>query len=204
MPVHTIGDSHSRDPWNLIPGVTVHHVGPKLCFSVGRDGISLEGVVSDGDTINFCFGEIDCRCHVHKHVSESTSFKVIIDSLVDAYVLAIKCAVSKFPNLRTAIYNAVPPTRKGWCYENPQFPLLGTDEERRQYTLYFNEKVEAACASNGFLYFNIYSHYTDFDGYLLRTLSDGNVHIKDPKYIQSFLSTHIPQADSVMDSKPRS
>lgn len=54
--IHTIGDSHSRFGWEGI-GINIHHIGPKLCYSVGRDGLNLiEYGVSEGDTVVFCFG----------------------------------------------------------------------------------------------------------------------------------------------------
>ena len=40
--IHTIGDSHSAGGWGEIPGVLVHWVGAKLCYSIGRDGIIIE------------------------------------------------------------------------------------------------------------------------------------------------------------------
>lgn len=39
-------------------------------------------------------------------------------------------------------YNVVPPVQQYNTCENPEYPYLGTDEERKQYTLYFNEKLK--------------------------------------------------------------
>ena len=44
----------------------------------------------DGDTIVFCLGEIDCRCHIHKHITETTTYQDIINNIVDNYFEAIE------------------------------------------------------------------------------------------------------------------
>ena len=38
------------------------------------------------------------------------------------------------------VYNFVPPIQKYNTAENPEYPYLGTDEERKHYALYFNLK----------------------------------------------------------------
>lgn len=186
--IHTFGDSHSSYGWSNIPDLQTHHLGPILCFSIGRDGIQIrdgQGVHS-GDTVIFCFGEIDCRCHIQKHITESTSYHNIIDGIVENYVKRIKEAVEGL-HLRTALYNVVPPIQKHNTEENPQYPYLGTDEERKAYVLYFNQKLKQKCEEYEFLFFNVYEKYTDENGYLNKSLSDGNVHIRNGIHIQEFI-----------------
>jgi hypothetical protein len=68
---------------------------------------------------------------------------------------------------------------------------LGTDEERKQYVLYFNEKVKEKCIEKGYIFFDIYNKYTDENGYLKKELSDGNVHIGNGIYINNFIREHL-------------
>ena len=79
MSIHTIGDSHSFNGWT---GVINHHLGPVLCYSFGKEKTNRCDIrnfnIKDGDTIIFCLGEIDCRCHVHKHITETQTYKSII------------------------------------------------------------------------------------------------------------------------------
>ena len=42
MVIHTIGDSHSHNGFARIPGIMIHHIGAKLCFSIGRDGFIIK------------------------------------------------------------------------------------------------------------------------------------------------------------------
>jgi hypothetical protein len=193
MVIHTFGDSHSFNGWGLITNIQTHHVGPKLCFSIGRDGINIrDGYnVKNGDTVIFCFGEIDCRCHIHKHITESRDYKQIIDTIVSNYFIKIKNAIDIFETIQVAIYNVVPPIQKHNTAENPEYPYLGTDEERKAYVLYFNEKLKQACIEYNFLFFDVYDNYIDNDGFLNKSMSDGNVHIRDGVYIKRFVENNL-------------
>jgi len=193
MVFHTIGDSHSLFGWKEIPEISIHHLGARLCFSVGRDGLeSLTNFdVNEGDTVIFSFGEIDCRCHVHKHINEDTDYKNIIDSLVNNYFVKIKAAIDSFTNLRIAVYNVVPAVEKSDVLENPYYPYLGTDEERKEYVLYFNKVLKERSLEYDYVFFDVYDKYIDERGYLNKSLSDGNVHITDERYIREYLETNL-------------
>ena len=65
---------------------------------------------------------------------------------------------------------------------------MGTDEERKSYVLYFNEKIREKCIEKGYIFFDIYDKYTDENGFLRKELSDGNVHIRDGTYISKFIT----------------
>ena len=196
MSIHTIGDSHSDNGWS---GVVNHHLGPVLCYSFGKEKLNRCDIrnfnIQDGDTIIFCLGEIDCRCHVHKHVTNASTYQDIIHNIVDRYFEAIELNVSiaqkKLKNV--CVYNVVPPIQKHNTHENPEYPYLGSDEERKQYVLYFNEKLKEKCREKKYIFFDIYNHYTDENGFLSKELSDGNVHISNGKgmYISNFMNDHL-------------
>ena len=193
MVIHTFGDSHSYSGWNEIINIQNHHLGPKLCFSIGLDGINIKDGynVNNGDTVIFSFGEIDCRCHIHKHITISNDFKQIIDTIVNNYFIQIQNAVNTFDNLITVIYNVVPPIQKHNIAEHSSFPYLGTDEERKTYVLYFNEKLKQKCIEYRFLFFDIYNNYIDSNGFLNKSLSDDSVHIRDGVYIKHFVENNL-------------
>uniref|UniRef100_A0A6C0L920 Uncharacterized protein n=1 Tax=viral metagenome TaxID=1070528 RepID=A0A6C0L920_9ZZZZ len=193
MVIHTFGDSHSFNGWGEITNLETHHLGPKLCFSIGRDGIIIKDGynVNNGDTVIFSFGEIDCRCHIHKHITETKNYKEIIDSIVNNYFIQIQDAVNTFDNLRTVIYNVVPPIQKHNTNENKSYPYLGTDEERKSYVLYFNSKLKQTCIEYKFLFFDVYNKYIDSNGFLNKSFSDGNVHILNGVYIKQFVEDNL-------------
>lgn len=193
MSIHTFGDSHSMFGFNKIQGIQVHHLGPILCHSFGIEKLNRLNIknylVKDGDIVIFCFGEIDCRCHIQKHVTPDRSYTKIIDELVDNYITAIEANVNS--TMKICIYNVVPPTSKYNTPENPQYPYRGTDDERKQYILYLNSKLKEKCADRNFIFFDVYDKYTDDNGFLNKKLSDGIVHILDESHIREFIRNEL-------------
>lgn len=191
MPIHTIGDSHSHNGW---PGIINHHVGPVLCYSFGtkKDLFDIcEFDIKDDDSIVFSFGEIDCRCHINKHINEEQTYQDIIDDIVDKYFVEIKNHISNLTvKLKyICVYNIVPPvkTTDEDIEDDPRFPFLGSDEERKNYVLYFNKKLKEKCIDNDYVFFDIYDKYLDENGFLNKELKDQHVHIKDGIHIENFI-----------------
>lgn len=190
MSIHTIGDSHCMNGWTK---TIKHHLGPLLCYSFGKEKLNRCDIrkfgIKDGDTIIFCLGEIDCRCHIHKHITDQVSYQDIINNIVNHYFEAIELnvSISKIKLKNICVFNVVPPIQKHNTMENPKYPYLGSDEERKEYTLYFNQKLKEKCLEKKYIYFNVYDHYADENGFLRKDLSDGNVHIGNGIYINHFI-----------------
>ena len=220
MNIHTIGDSHSKYGWNKIDDVMVHHIGPKLCYSIGRDKpIMVHGSLpleSDGysvppwkqivkdDMVIFCFGEIDCRCHIGKYVitsgsshisgsvSSSTQFvekthKDVIDEIVEPYFEALKLNEQAMSGIKIVVYNVPPPCKQYEQHPMETFPFVGTDDERKTYHEYFNSALSKKCKEYGYAFFNVYDRYKDDEGFIEKNFSDGGVHITDPIYMKDEL-----------------
>lgn len=191
MTIHTFGDSHADKGWNTISRVNIHPIGAVLCYSFGNEKLNRLNIktfnVVNNDTVIFCFGEIDCRCHIQKHISLENTYESIINNIVDNYFNAIKDNVSQFNQLRTCVYNVVPPIKKCNTPENKEYPYLGTDEERKNYVLYFNKKLKENCLKYNYTFFNVYDKYIDENGFLSKQLSDGNVHIENGIFLKEFI-----------------
>jgi len=191
MSIHTFGDSHSHNGWS---GIINHHLNARLCYSFGRDKLNFCDIrnfnVKDGDTIIFCLGEIDCWCHINKHINETNTYEDIIDKIVCNYFEAIKLNVitSQLKLKNVCVYNVVPPVQKHNTQEDSRQPYLGSDEERKKYVLYFNKKLKEKCNENNYIFFDIYDKYIDENGFLRKELSDGLVHIMDGVYITNFIN----------------
>ena len=191
MTIHTFGDSHSNNGWS---GIINHKLGPRLCYSFGRDKLNCIDIckcnIKEGDTIIFCLGEIDCRCHIHKHINETTAYEDIINNIVDNYFETIKLMVItlqlKLKNV--CVYNVVPPVQKHNTYEQVAAPYLGSDKDRQNYVLCFNKKLKEKCQEYNYIFFDIYDKYIDENGFLRKDLSDDNVHIRNGVYITNFIN----------------
>ncbi len=197
MTIHVFGDSHASDKisgWKDCLDIESHYLGPILCYSFGQEKRKRLDInkydIKDDDIVLFCFGEIDCRCHVHKYITPQQDYKEIINQVIHNYILAIK------ENIRNCkaklkyvyVYNVVPPVRKESIRQHKKYPHLGSDQERQKYVLYFNQKLQEVCDDN-IRFFNIYDKYVDKDGFLNPELSDGSVHIFDGKYLQEFIDS---------------
>lgn len=122
MKIHTFGDSHSSNiisGWKDCNNIVSHHLGPVLCYSFGKEKLNRLDLtkyeIEDNDTIIFCFGEIDCRCHIQKHITDTVKYYDIINTIVNNYIEAIKLNLSNLKNIKlknVCIYNVVPPVRK--------------------------------------------------------------------------------------------
>jgi hypothetical protein len=202
MVIHTYGDSHATHfgGWGdiNIEGVTINtnHLIGKLAFSFGRDKMVVIGPkVQDGDVVVFCFGEIDCRCHINKY---EPNWRESIDNVVNLYISNIKLNVNS-RNIKTCVYNVVPPLER----ENPLnlwtevwakkhgVPATGTDEDRKKYSEYMNLKLKESCDINGFVFLDVYDKYCNENRYLKLELSDTNCHVKDPIFITEFIKNNL-------------
>lgn len=188
MNIHTFGDSHASDKrshWGNINiedvEIKCNHLGGKLMFTFGRLGLDLLNIkdyaVEEDDVVIFCFGEIDCRNHVHKHITKEKSFENVIEEIVHSYFNAIRENVSQYNNLKTCVYNVVPPHRYRDEPKGHPFPFLGTDIERRKYYLYMNKLLRELCIENNYFYFDIYDESCDEEGFIKDEFTDGNVHL---------------------------
>jgi|TARA_R110001606_G_scaffold399176_1_gene581314 hypothetical protein len=200
MIIHTYGDSHAthHGGWTSIQlqtGISIktNHIPGKLAYSFGRDKMQVVSGVNSGDVVIFCFGEIDCRCHINKYEPD---WKESIDNIVTEYIENVQRNVVGLSNVTTCIYNVVPPLER----ENPinfaaergsGVPAAGSDKDRQDYTLYMNKKLKERCKKYGYIFFDVYKKYCDEKGFIKVELSDDNCHIRDPKYMIEFLNNNI-------------
>ena len=81
-------------------GIFIHYLGSMTAYRVGRDKLSAFNLndyyVKPNDNVCYVFGEIDCRCNVHKHLDQTVSYQDNINYLIDEYVDTIKLNHEKF------------------------------------------------------------------------------------------------------------
>lgn len=197
--IHIFGDSHASQQHSYWKDTEKYKfidywLGPKLMYSFGRDKLRLLNIknysVVDGDIVCFSFGEIDCRCHVHKHITDTQPYQYIIDTLVDQYMNAIKLNTKEYTNLTTLI-NMIPPPLKSPQKHCDEFPFLGTFEDRKLYVEYCNKKLKELSDKNGFIFIDIYDKYIDKEGALKVEYSDKICHIIYNKPLVQFLDIHL-------------
>ena len=198
---HTFGDSHAsaaHSVWrfqfaNPTTELVTHHLGPVLMHSFGTRGLGLLNIanfgVAAGDWACFCFGEIDCRCHVHKHITEDRDYRAVINDLVAKYETAIAENLAKVPGAHGAVFMLPPSVH---FMEVPhEFPFLGTDEERKRNTIYCNALLKDMCSRRTWVFVDAYDEFTDEDGFLRMDRSDGICHMRYTPPIQAIVEDFV-------------
>ena len=201
--IYIYGDSHSNYSFkNLSLPHRNFYKNSITMFRIGRDShiinFDKENIAKDTNTNNLIilsYGEIDCRCHIHRQVNLQRDEDDIIYELVNNYIKAIHNNTEGI-DANVLIVGVIPPTKKS-DYENlhgritHKFPFIGSDEDRVRYTQKINKLLEELSNKNDFNYFNPYHHYTRDDGTLKYELSDNVVHIGDNTYfLEQFIELY--------------
>jgi hypothetical protein len=174
------GDSHAAATFR---GMGIDRSqSSKTMHGVGRRGVpNFNASDHTKDSIAvFCFGEVDCRCHIQRQINLGRREDDVIQELVDAYLATVNQSVGT--NVVVAV---IPPTRQA-DYESVNgpithhLPFVGTDEDRVRFTRKVNDRL-----AKHPLFFDPYAPYTRPDGCLNFALSDGTVHIKDNSLVKA-------------------
>ena len=180
------GDSHAKFSFLKLdlPFMDKHEVSITM-HRLGRDNVinNFNSNEHDHDSILiFNYGEIDCRCHIQKQINAGGNKDEIIKTLVNNYFTTIKNSINKYKKI--IVVGIIPPTQQNDYEElygpiTHEFPFVGTDNERVEYTIKMNNLIEEQCNFNNFIYFNPYDYYTRTNGTLKYELSDKCVHLGD-------------------------
>jgi hypothetical protein len=119
-----------------------------------------------------------------------------VEEIVKNYFETIKLNTEGLVGVTVCVYNVVPPLEREkpenhWTEVGVGTPTLGTDEDRKKYTLYMNEVIKKSCDLYGYTFFDVYDKYTDKDGFLRLELSDTNCHIRNPIYMEEFIKDNL-------------
>lgn len=190
------GDSHGRFNFanlsikhlNLSQNsITMHRVGRDTEIpNFDQKYLSLNSVFV------FCYGEVDCRCHIGRQVALGRAVETVVDTLVQQYIQTIIVRITE--KKKVIVCSVVPPVKRG-DYEDKfgpithEFPFVGTDDERVKYTKLVNKQLQQACMTNGFIFFDFYDCFARPDGTLEFEKSDQICHIvQNTPILNQFMS----------------
>lgn len=187
--IHVIGDSHFRTvdvSFFCVPNyyyaytpMTMYQASKQKIFN--QRGIDPSKLIPKNGLWIFSFGEIDVRCLIYNQIHEKNRQEdEIIDTLVRDYINNLLSVYSEI-----GILSVTPPAKS--YVNHAEFPFVGPDEDRVRYTLKLNKKLEQKCQEHNLLFINIYDAYKDANGFLIKELSDGDVHIKDKSRVKEVL-----------------
>jgi hypothetical protein len=151
-------------------------------FGLHKPAVTID--IPKDAIVCFCWGEIDCRCHVHKY----QPWEETIDKLADNYLDAIRKNAEGREH--TWIFNVVPPPRmKEGLIVNPAFPFLGSDQDRLNYVRRLNDRLRAS----EFTFVDVYDRYADPDGFMNMIYSDNHVHIEEETHLKEWVQKKLEE-----------
>lgn len=215
--VVVIGDSHSqlfdnvpnfkRGTWkdNSLSNVfEIKWIGPVTYWRLCRDQESFIDFSKDinytpypgmgittknnlGGEIMLSLGEIDIRCQIIKHGGDN--YKSIIDDMS----LKIEEFITKFnSDYKIHLISVLPPINKDKCTSpNDKFPFIGTDKQRSDVTICFNEKLLYISKKYDLGYFDLHSIYRDKDNMLDFEKSDKIVHAIKTDELEAYIKQYF-------------
>ena len=178
------GDSHARFSFKRFEKEHINKSESSITMHrIGRDNIIVNCDPKEhnaNSTIILVYGEIDCRCHIQRQINTGRDEDDIIQELVGKYFTTIKNNLLVYKKI--IIIAIIPPTEQNDCESihgtiTHDFPFVGTDEDRRRFTVKMNKLIEQKCKEYAYTYINPYTTYTRDNGCLKFEYSDRNVHI---------------------------
>lgn len=135
--IYIFGDSHANaNMYDFdLPHTYLHQVAITM-HRIGRDNNIInfdESYNREGNTFILFYGEIDCRCHIHKQLQQGRKLEDIVEELVSNYFKTISNNITKYKQI--IIGSVTPPVCKLF-HESKfgvithEFPILGSNEER--------------------------------------------------------------------------
>ncbi len=192
--IHIFGDSHANNNFKNLKynNVLNHYLNSITMHRVGRDKLNFINFksygINDNDIIIYQIGEVDCRCHIGKQLLLQRDFETIINELVNNFIDSIKENLNNYNNLKIIIC-CIPPPMNQQYFENiygpitHEFPFIGTNLERIEYTKKVNNLLKTKCLENSFYFLDYYNFYTNDEGTLKTELSDNICHISQNEFV---------------------
>jgi hypothetical protein len=183
--IYIFGDSHANFNFKNIKyqNVINNYQNSITMHRIGRDKLNLSSYgIKNNDIIIYQCGEVDCRCHIGKQLLLGRQLNKIIYELTNKFIKSIKDNLKKYDKLEIIIC-CIPPPMNQEYYENlhgpitHQFPFVGTESERINYTILMNNKLQKYCKKNNFYFLNYYDDYKNINGNLKVEISDNICHI---------------------------
>ena len=196
--IHIFGDSHAKFNFSKIQinhPVQNHYKNSITLHRVGRDASNFidfrKYKITPTDIIVYQFGEVDCRCHIHKQLETGRRLSEIVENLVTPYLDSIqknllemktplepvRYSKSRFSMqfIQPALYSNsnIDPVVIVCCIPPPMnnentivsdfgvFPFRGSNSDRAMYTETMNAALQQGCIARGILFFDYYADFID-------------------------------------------
>lgn len=193
--IHCIGDSHSavfsgeeimQPIWpEIASNKTIYfksyRIGPATAYQLENKKDILNDIISknyvDGDSVLFCFGEVDIRAHLLKQMKiQNRKKEDIVKECVDRYFSVILSYKKK--GINCIVWGPIASWHESRKYDGPSF---GNCIERNLVTKEFNQYIERLCIENNIGFVTIFYDMIDVNyqtnTYYLDNWPGSNMHL---------------------------
>ena len=154
-------DVHARADPPRFPEVTVHHLPAPLAYNLmdatgrnpGKWGqevmarLQSEGQLTPRDCVMLSFGEIDIRTQIVKRaIMEDVTLAQATDAVVDRLIRFARILQGQL-GCTVLIWEPIASASPRWPAWNPDYPALGSEQDRNACTARFAQAVRASCAA---------------------------------------------------------
>lgn len=132
-------------------------IGAATAYQLHNKIPILESIINkeykNGDTILFCFGEVDCRLHLPKRIIlNAESEDSVVNECVERYYSVIK----KFHTngIKCAVWGVIGSNPPSLPY--PTQYRVGTMQQRNKITILFNKLIKTRCQIDNIPFVSIF------------------------------------------------
>lgn len=205
--IHCIGDSHSavfsgeetmQPEWpalasNKLPYFKSYRLGPATAYQLENKKHLIDDILSQhyntGDSLLFCFGEVDIRAHLIKQMQlQNRNLDDIVKECVDRYFKVI--IDYKNQGINCIVWGPIASWHESKRYSGPSF---GTCVERNLVTKEFNRYIEELCNLHGVgfvtIFYDMINENHETNTYYLDNWNGSHMHLSQtsmPIIIEAF------------------
>ncbi len=203
MLISCVGDSHAnffsgydtpQPEWpgenirNRYPFFRSYRLGPVLAYNLCEENTTSRGreklfqlvtELKPGSYLLFCFGEIDCRAHIHlQSQRQNRTTHAIVTEVVERYFSAIKEVqnLGFYPLVWNVIPSA-PSDINDRIQVPPQYLFHGTCQERNDITDIFNRSLDQLCRETNIPFISIFHQLLNPDGTVNKRFYCDEIHL---------------------------
>jgi len=186
--IHCIGDSHSsvfsgeevmQPIWpqrsnDCLEFFRSYRIGAATAYQLQNkvpliNQLIMSTNILEGDSLMFCFGEVDIRAHLIKQASlQDKSVLELVKECTQRYIGALQ-EFRKY-NLPIIVWGPI----ASWVESKPYTggPSFGSNIERNLVTEEFNFQLKIKCQASGFSFISLFEEMTNKKGETMGTFLD--------------------------------
>lgn len=161
--IYIFGDSHANYNFKNIQIPNINgYVNSITMHRIGRDQLNCinfkNSNISQNDIVIYQVGEVDCRCHIGKQILLDRKLDEIVETLTQQFIVSILVNLKQYQppeHEPKIIVCCVPPPINNVYFTEKHgvithnYPIIGEDNDRIQYTTLVNSYLKEKCVQNG-------------------------------------------------------